>query len=138
MEVLYLLPEEFVREYIELFYKALKEDISGVNQGGEKNPIARAGDIGKKRRKTTRGKSPDGSGEMRDLPVPGSDRGAASGGKRYRNHWIVRNEIAFEVKRRVDRRLLRIVGVCTREVGNAMRGEGTGKVNRDASGRFGK
>lgn len=137
LEILYLLPEEFVREYTELFWQALREDISGINSGtgGEQQGlvIAKAGDM-RKRKPRKRGED----GEFLEPAVPGSDRGAQGGGKRYRNHWIIKSEEALEVKRRVDRKLLRVIGTTRRAV---RRGDAEGQANhgeRDSSGRFRK
>lgn len=132
LEVLYLLPEEFVREYVELFHQAMREDISAP-LAGDGVVIAKAGEIKKRQAKE---KVTDDSGEVREVAVGGSDRGAQSGGKRYRNHWLVKDELALEVKRRVDRKLLRIIAVTRGDVKRAVDGAMEGDGERDSSGRF--
>lgn len=130
LEVLYLLPEEFVREYIELFWEALREDISTGKSGGE-NPIKKQGEFRKGKLKRDRE-----TGEL----TPGSARGAQGGGKKYRNHWLIRSEFALEVKQRVDRKLVRMIGITRRDVKRELQEGGRGRANlqrRDSQGRFG-
>jgi hypothetical protein len=92
VEVLYMLPDEFVQSYVRLFLRALREDVSGGGMAGEGKASGRAGD-----RMQRKGK-PVGK---RKIPGVG-------GGRRYRTHWVVRDEKALERKRKIDRRLRRI------------------------------
>lgn len=133
LEVLYMLPPEFVREYTRLFHKALREDLAG-NGGGmgkDEGQIKKKAGVVKRHRRVRAEKGEDGYEEGEDRAVPGSDRGAQAGGKRYKNHWIVKDETALEVKVRVDRKLVRLIQSTARDLGNA----GGGSA-RDSSGRY--
>jgi hypothetical protein len=101
LEVLYMLPPEFLRKYSELFDAALKFADSSAGERGEE---AKAGVGG-----AYRGKRPM----------------VGAGGKRYKEHWVIRSEDAFELKKRVDKRL-RALG---RELLEELRtGENNGQV----------
>jgi hypothetical protein len=87
LEVLYLLPREFLRGYAELFERALKlGEGGGGARGGEgeleKRAAGRAVDKGKR-------------------PM----LGGGSGAKRYKEYWVVKDEGALNLKTRVDKRL---------------------------------
>jgi hypothetical protein len=97
-EVLYLLPPEFVRQYMELFEKALKEDTRGGGSG-DPDAVTRSVPGGLK----TPGRRPKKDAEGNALP--GSGTGARGGGKRYKTYWVIRNEDALEFKAQVDRKL---------------------------------
>ena len=133
LEVLYLLPEEFVREYVELFWEALREDIPSA--GGGDNVIKKAGEV--KRNKKVRTGERDEQGRVREVAVPGSNRGAQGGGKKYKTHWLIKSEVALEVKRRVDRKLVRIIGSTRGEVHAAMTdSKPRARSERGADGKF--
>ena len=92
MEVLYLLPDDFVEFYSTVFHKALILGDSSVMHG-------RSGGLGKAA----------GATGM----VPGSETtGQAMGsGKRWKNPaFTISDEVAFEVKAMVDRELVKLVG----------------------------
>lgn len=138
LEVLYLLPPEFVREYVRLFHQALSEDLSGGGGGMGKDEGQIKAKAGVRRRhkrvpateeQMEEGKAgPDGE----TVAVEGTDRGAQAGQKRYKTHWVIRDEKALKAKSSVDRKLIRIVEGMRRDDG--MRFDG-GEA-RDASGRF--
>lgn len=91
IEVLYWLPAEFVRLYEELFMRGLH---LGDGDDGEKAGEDE-GRIIAKVKSDRRGKK----GSM----------AAQGGGKRYKTEWVVKDEQALEIKRRVDRRLVEIM-----------------------------
>lgn len=94
-EVLYMLPHDFVKGYIALFGRALKEDaVSDISK--------RAGDEGVVAKVSSRyrGRKPMTTG----------------GGKRFRTHWVVRDERALDVKRRLDRKLQRAMRSAQKEL----------------------
>jgi hypothetical protein len=101
-EVLYLLPDTFVQAYMKLFERAL-----GLGEGSS---LGRgAGDEGQIKAKV---KSSD----------VGKKVGAVGKGRGKRYHagvWVVKDEKAFEVKRRIDKRLRRLVA----EIERLMRGD---------------
>lgn len=81
LEVLYLLPPEFLDAYIELYHRAFKDSSSSIG-----NPDA----ISVKKTK-------------------GSQIRPAVQGKRYKNYWQIRDEKAFTQKQRVDRKLRALI-----------------------------
>jgi hypothetical protein len=92
-EVLYWLPHEFMEGYRELFHQALilgDGTKSGVNRLGE-NVV----------RKVTKERGKNGS--MRATGAKGPAPGMGGG-------WVIRDERALEVKRRVDRALVSLIG----------------------------
>lgn len=80
LEVLYMLPPDFIRAYRTLFDRAFLESVS--DSGG--------GDPGR-------------APERRKNVGVGS-----KGGKRYRTYWVIRDEQAFQLKGSVDRKLKRL------------------------------
>lgn len=114
LEALYLLPAEFTNAYQRLFLAALKES---PGDSGEKNPLVkksprltRKGPGHENQRVVVRDKQ---SGEvvgqgMAEVLDRDPDRGggaARSGGKRHRDHWLVKDERAFRLKKTVDDQL---------------------------------
>lgn len=91
IEVLYWMPAEFVRLYEELFMRGLH---LGDGDDGEKAGEDE-GRIVAKVKSDRRGKK----GSM----------AAQGGGKRYKTEWIVKDEKALEIKRRVDRKLVELL-----------------------------
>lgn len=81
LEVLYLLPPEFVQAYVQLFYSAFREDTR--IRAGSKNakPIRRREGV----------------------------RGPAKPVKKYREHWQIEDEQAFSRKKRIDRQLRKLI-----------------------------
>lgn len=138
LEVLYMLPTEFLRQYTELFDRALKEGVEGAGGAGtgnidggrvtdEKATSARNRAAGKR---AGAGNRTDGRG------------GAKGGGKRYKTHWQIKDERALEVKALVDRRLKALIAEVWRAFGAAEKGgkmvpaEGNGnKVTCGVCGR---
>lgn len=110
LEILYMLPPEFVRAYTRLFDQALKEELASGG-GGDRDENVRKAIKGKPRLKA-RGKE------------RGWSQGARAGGRRYKNHWVVRDEHAFKVKASIDRKLQRMVREIERELKNRDRDEG--------------
>lgn len=101
LEILYLLPEEFVREYVELYWQALGENISGsgMGQGKDEGQVLR-----------TRSKG-----------TPKQMRPGQGGGKKYKGlPLVIKDEQALEAKTRIDRKLRRVVGSTIREVKSSM------------------
>jgi hypothetical protein len=107
LEVLYLLPEGFVRQYRMLFDRALKWDPSGsgggiVNEGRVTDEAE-----GRRKAKATRVKDADGNLLMKGVKVRADGRGnAKGGGKRYRDMPLaISDELALKIKELADRRL---------------------------------
>lgn len=92
LEVLYLLPPEFVRVYRQIFDMALSDPISPQSDGGKDEGRVKA------------------SGRPSDPMRARSMGAAAGGGKKYvRGAWPVRSEAALEIKVRLDRKILAAV-----------------------------
>ena len=92
LEVLFLLPTEFVRMYRELFDMALSDPVNPIGDGGKDEGRVKA------------------RGTARDPMKARSMSGAAGGGKRFvAGAWPVRSEKALEEKRRLDKKLIRVV-----------------------------
>jgi hypothetical protein len=90
LEVLFLLPPDFVRAYTMLFDRSLKESVVG---GGNKDQAVT--------KKVS--KQPRLSAKSKHRMVPSGMQG-----KRYREFWTVRDERAFRFKAQIDRRLRRL------------------------------
>jgi hypothetical protein len=83
-EVLFMLPPEFIRAYTRLFDRALLESVKG-------------------------GKGPDqGTPKKVDAKHRGKMPMTGGGGKRFRTHWVIRDEDAFKAKGSIDRKLRRL------------------------------
>jgi predicted RNA-binding Zn-ribbon protein involved in translation (DUF1610 family) len=91
MEVLFMLPPEFVKMYTILFDRSLKESVVG----GSVKDQAVTKRVTRQPRLSARGKS-------RIVPA------GNSGGKRYREFWTIKDERAFRYKGQIDRRLRRL------------------------------
>lgn len=101
IEILFLLPPEFVRQYKELFDRALADPIKPTSDGGKDEGRIRAS-----------GRTADGL-HVRVM-------GAAGGGKRFvAGSWPVRDERALELKRRLDRQLIGLVRDSLHAIGAA-------------------
>lgn len=126
-EVLYWLPEDFTRLYMILTYSSLRMD-DGVSssmggQTGDEGQIKAKVGTGPDRGKT--------AGGLFTESMSGSKSGAhARGtGKRYRNHWLIKDEEAFNLKLEVDRKL--------RELGLLIENRGKGKGKDGGGGKEG-
>lgn len=87
LEVLYLLPEQFLDAYVKLFHKALKEDSSSP--------------LGGQQRKAELGRATGkGGSELAKRRLAKAQKGATLGG-----YFTVKDERAFAEKRRIDKRL---------------------------------
>lgn len=86
LEVLYLLPPQFLDAYIELYLRALKDESSGGI--ADENTLL---GVGKKTKRYQIGPATNNSG------------------KKYRDHWQIRDDAAFALKKRIDRKLLKLV-----------------------------
>lgn len=105
LEVLFLLPSEFVRMYRELFDFALADPVNPIGDGGKDEGRVKA------------------RGTARDPMKARSMSGAAGGGKRFvAGAWPVRSEYALEAKRRLDKRLLASVVKALDEARQGVRG----------------
>lgn len=92
LEILFLLPPEFVRRYRELFDRALADPIKPTTDGGKDEGKVKA------------------SGKSKDLIRARTMGAAAGGGKRFvQGAWPVRSEVALEAKRRLDKRITALV-----------------------------
>jgi hypothetical protein len=91
LEILYLLPPQFVRNYRELFDRALADPIKPATDGGKDEGRVRA---------------PGKPGD----PLKARHMGGAAPGKKFvHGAWPIRNEAAVEAKRRLDKKLLAAV-----------------------------
>lgn len=91
LEVLFLLPPEFVRAYQELFWQAVSDPISPQGDGGKDEGRIKA------------------KGTSRD-PMRARSMGGAAPGKRYiQSNWPVRDPRAADAKSKLDRSLVRSV-----------------------------
>jgi hypothetical protein len=105
IEVLFLLPPEFVRRYRDLFDRALADPIKPSSDGGKDEGRLKA------------------SGRPND-PMKARSMGAAAHGKKFvAGSWPIRNEAAVEAKRRLDKQLIRMVAEALATIGA---GEGVG------------
>lgn len=110
IEVLYMLPPEFVRTYRQLFDMALEwSPKSGSGIRDEASATRASG------------------GDKRDPTNSRTIRGAQdSGGKRWRQMpWTVRSEAASEAKSRLDRRLVEAAQSAVRELKKSGDGHGS-------------
>jgi hypothetical protein len=80
LEILYMLPRDFIDAYAELFTRALAGDDGGA--GGRGEAARQTADLGRAARKTSGGQ-----------------------GKKYKKYWTVRNDAALELKDKIDKRL---------------------------------
>ena len=95
LEVLFLLPPDFVRAYENLFNRALKEP--GLEGVGNRDAGSQVKRVSRKSRLSARGKTRIAEGA-----------GAKAQSKRHRDYWIVRDERALKHKSLIDRRLRRM------------------------------
>lgn len=99
IEVLFLLPPEFVRRYRELFDRALADPVRPSSDGGKDEGRLKA------------------SGRPND-PMKARSMGAAGHGKKFvAGAWPVRDESALEAKRRLDKQLVRLIGEALATIG---------------------
>lgn len=142
LEVLFWLPEEFMREYQDLFMRALKlgDGDGGEKAGADEGRIleGKGKGVGKETSRTKLGREVDEvdeSGEKtgKKIRVSGSQRGAQGGGKKYKVDWIVKDEQALAIKARVDRELVGLIG---KMAGREARNGGTsGSTDQTRGGR---
>jgi hypothetical protein len=124
LEVLFLLPPEFVREYSRLFRAALDDPVTSGDGGKDEGRIK-------------------AKGTARDEMKTRSMSGAKTGGKRFvAGHWPVRSEKAIDAKRKLDKRLVRSVEDALVEAGLTGAAsvrkftDGTAAARCDQCGRF--
>lgn len=115
LEILYLLPPEFVRAYVSLWDRALGpgHGVANPNSG-----MGEAAAASRPQRIKTGGRGTDAT---RDAFSRGA--GGGGGGKRHREFWVVRDEGALTVKSSVDRKLLRVMREAMEQL-QAMRSAG--------------
>ena len=88
LEIVWMLPPEFIRLYRELFSRALADPVSPQSDGGKDQGRIKA------------------SGKPGDA-MKARSMGGASGGKRFvKGAWPIRDERALEMKNRLDRKIL--------------------------------
>lgn len=105
LEVLFLLPPQFVRRYRELFDRALSDPIRPSSDGGKDEGRLKA------------------SGRPAD-PMKARSMGAAAHGKKFvAGVWPIRDEVALEVKRRLDKQLIRLIEEAIGTIGAANNGK---------------
>lgn len=112
LEVLYMLPRDFLTGYMELFDDALK---FGEGHAGERGEEA---------------KSSGGKGIHRGkMPMLGA------GGKRYKEHWTIKSEEALDLKKTIDKRL-RAIGRDIRNRDRDKDGESDERTRCSRCGRI--
>lgn len=111
-EVHYWMPQEFMEFYRDLFLRAVKlegrgrEGLSRVNSNGDRvsvgdNRRVGVGTVRRRKRESDEAYAERTRGNM--------GRGATDGGKKYKNHYTVKDEEAFKLKTLIDRRLMEMV-----------------------------
>lgn len=127
MEVLYWLPENFARLYMQMVDKALKmDDGVGSSMGGQ------SGDEGQIKAKV--GTGPQKGKQAGGLFTRESGAHARGTGKRYRQHWLVKDENAFALKGKIDRKLGELAELIAQGGGGKM-GKRTPQSSGDGSVR---
>lgn len=121
LEILYLLPTEFIQRYIWLWEKALGPAGGGDARGQQS---ARESNLGR-------------------AEVSSSDRGlkpsVGAGGKRYKKIFVIRDEKAFALKDRIDKRLRAMAREIRTNLEGLEENERTGTRDGDmGKGRKGK
>lgn len=113
MEVLYWLPENFARLYMQMVDKALKmDDGVGSSMGGQ------SGDEGQIKARV--GTGPAKGKQVGGLFTRESGAHARGTGKRYRQHWLVKDEAAFKLKGQIDRKLQELAALIAQGGGGKM------------------
>lgn len=107
LEVLYMMPPDFVRAYTQLFNRALAEDVIQPGGGGQGDSDNRDENV----RKAIKGRA-----RLKPNSKTTMFPNGARAGRRFKVHWIVRDEAAFKVKASVDRKLNRLVREIEREL----------------------
>lgn len=97
LEVLYMLPQTFLRAYQRLFIEALGDARETLPGNSQDAALGKPKSISRYR------------GEM---PAP------HGGGKRFRTNWVIKSEQAFDAKKSIDRRLERLAGVIAETMGS--------------------
>lgn len=119
LEVLYWMPVEFLEDYRDLFMRALH-----LGDGDDRDKAgADEGRLVKKVKPEIRGKK----GGMH----------ATGGGKRYKTEWVVKDEKAMDVKRRVDNKLKNLVRQLQGMDGMDGMDAGRGRQSRGSRGGHG-
>jgi hypothetical protein len=116
LEVLYMLPPEFVEAYTRLFWQAFQE------------PLRESGS----------GKGPDGGNTKKKVASTVAQQGvmapANNGGKRFRTYWTIRNEDAFNRKKAIDRALKRLARKVDMGPGKGVGGDGDDEAGKLCDG----
>lgn len=107
LEVLYLMPPSFLEAYIEVYTRAFKDA------------------------------STKGAGDPNSLPTERPKKGQVgpasnNSGKKYREHWQIKDDKAFALKRRVDKKL----GKLARELKTGASNEELHRVRCGSCGRW--
>lgn len=142
LEALYLLPSEFTHWYQVLFLSALKES---PGQTGEANPLVKKAPRltrkgpGHENTKVKLGPSPTtgrmmyGEAEVLDRDPDRGGGQARSGGKRHRDHWLIKDERAFRLKSSIDKELVALANVVSQELAaKNSRAAGNGSLTNQA------
>lgn len=106
MEVLYLLPRDFINSYIQLFHTALKEQAPVVSGKGMDSVGAGKAKGAASGLQTGRGKN-------------GTRLQAQGGGKKYKTQWMINSERALAKKQRIDAQLRELAIEMSRQGGEA-------------------
>lgn len=106
LEFLYLMPQDFIDAYTSLFWQALHEE-KPVGQGVEgEGSVAGEGKDAMPKLKT--------QAKQKGIALGSENRLQATGGKRYKTYWTVRDEKALRLKSRVDTKLRELAGMMRR------------------------
>lgn len=122
VEILFMLPSEFVRTYSELYDMALSDGISGSGGGS-------GGGGGGKDEGRVKASGSNAGGRGGGDPLNARTPRAASGsGKRYRKALSpLRSELALDEKRKLDRRLVKAASDAMRAARSRNVEDGKGK-----------
>lgn len=107
LEVLFWLPDSFMQEYQDLFMRALRLGDEGTGAGKDEGRLLT--------RQRADGKEVGEEGKNGIVLKQGEHKGA-SPQKKYKTEWVVKDEQALEVKKRVDRRLEGLISRVWRQV----------------------
>lgn len=112
LEVLYLLPIEFVRMYTELFELSVSWSPQTAGGGGKDEGRIKAS-----------GRSDGGDQHAGGMNTRNIKAASGSGKRYHRKHWALRSQGAIEAKRKLDRALIRSATTALKDAREAAKTE---------------